>query len=124
MRGKVFSGKSEGTKFIKLQWVKKQIEEKLGFTPYPGTLNVRLTQGDARLVKSLTDKRGIEILPAAGFCRGKLFKACLMGSVECAVVFPEVADYSKDVIEVIASENLRKKLHLADGDYADLKIML
>ena len=124
LRGKVSSGKSEGTEFIKLQWVKKQIEENLGFTPYLGTLNIRLTRGDVKLKKSLTDTEGIEILPAAGFCRGKLFKACLMGSVECAVVVPEVADYPKDVIEVIASENLRRKLHLADGDLVDLEITL
>jgi CTP-dependent riboflavin kinase len=47
-----------------------------------------------------------------------------MGSVECAVVFPEVADYPEDVIELIASTNLREKLHLVDGDLVDLKIML
>lgn len=124
LRGKVFSGRSEGTKFIKLRWVKNQIKEKLGFTPYPGTLNIRLSQRNVKLKKSLREANGIEILPALGFCRGKLFKACLMGSVECAVVFPEVADYPEDVIEVIASTNLREKLHLVDGDLVDLKIML
>ena len=41
-KGSVFSGNGEGRKFIELPWVKRQIQEKLGFTPYLGTLNIRL----------------------------------------------------------------------------------
>lgn len=124
LRGKVFSGEGEGTKFIKLQWVKNQIKEKLGFTPYPGTLNIRLSQDNVKLKKGLTDAKGIEIWPTAGFRRGKLLKAYLMGNVECAVVVPEVAGYPEDIIEIIAPTNLREKLHLADGDIVDFKIMI
>ncbi|MEM2419584.1 MAG: DUF120 domain-containing protein, partial [Candidatus Bathyarchaeia archaeon] len=37
VKGKVFSGTGEGSKFVGLKWVKNQIEEKLGFTPFKGT---------------------------------------------------------------------------------------
>ena len=124
LKGKVFSGKGEGAEFLNLPWVRKQIKEKLGFTPYAGTLNVKLHKDSINLRKVLTSARGIKILPQPRYCRGKLFKACLMGTVVCAVVVPEVSGYPEDVIEVVASVNLREKLQLFDGDLVDVKIML
>jgi riboflavin kinase, archaea type len=122
IEGKVFSGKGEGAKFIKLPWVKKQIEEKLGFTPFLGTLNLRLCENGVKLKEQLKNEDSMEILPAEGFRRGKCFKAYLMDSLECAIVFPEVADYPADVIEIVAPVNLREKLQLKDGDVVEVKI--
>jgi riboflavin kinase len=124
LKGKVFSGKGEGTQFLNFPWVRKQIEEKLGFAPYEGTLNVRLYKDSINLRKTLTSASGMEILPQPGFCRGRLLKACLMGTVVCAVVVPEVAGYPEDVIELVASVNLREKLQLSDGDLVVVQIML
>jgi len=123
VKGKVFSGKSEAARFTELPWVKKQITEKLGFTPYSGTLNVKLTEDCVKLRSLLKRARGIEITPATSFCRGRCFKACLM-DVECAIVIPEIADYPSDVIEVIAPVNLREKLQLEDGDAIEIEISL
>jgi riboflavin kinase len=123
IEGKVFSGKGEGSRFIRLPWVKKQIEEKLGFTPFLGTLNLRLSENGAKLKEQLKKRNSIEILPAEGFYRGKCFKAYLMDSLECAVVIPEVAEYSPDVIEIVASVNLREKLQRKDGDVVEVKIL-
>ena len=122
LKGRIFPGKSEGAKFIRLRWVQRQIKEKLGFLPYRGTLNIRLTEESIGRKKALTRTNGLEILPATGYCGGKLFRAHL-GNVECAVVFPEIADYPEDVIEVIASVNLRRKLGLADGDFIKVDVM-
>jgi riboflavin kinase len=124
LKGKVFSGKGEGTQFLNFPWVRKQIEEKLGFAPYEGTLNVRLYKDSINLRKTLTSASGMEILPQPGFCRGRLLKACLMGAVVCAVVVPEVGGYPEDVIELVASVNLREKLQLSDGDLVVVQIML
>lgn len=124
LKGRVVSGKGEGAKFLKLPWVKRQIKEKLGFLPYEGTLNVRLNEDNIKLIKALTSAKGIEIMPQSGFCRGKLFKACLMSNVYCAVVVPEVAGYREDVIELVASVSLRERLRLSDGDLVDVKVML
>jgi riboflavin kinase len=70
--GTVFSGKGEGKKFISLPWVKRQIEEKLGFTPYAGTLNIRLTAESANRKELLEKAKKFEILPEEGFCKGSL----------------------------------------------------
>jgi len=122
LKGQVFSGKGEGAKYIKLPWAKKQIQEKLGFTPYLGTLNVRLTEDSAKLKETLTRAKSMEILPQPGFCPGKLFKASLTGDIKCAVVIPKVPDYPTDLLEIIAPINLRQKCHLKDSDAVEVKI--
>lgn len=122
--GKVFSGRGEGAKFIRLQWVRKQIKQKLGFIPYLGTLNIKITDDGAKLEKSLKKAKSIEISPANGFCRGRCFKAYLTNNLECAIVIPRIMNYPKDVLEVIAPINLRGTLQLKDGDAIDVRIWL
>ena len=122
VKGKVFSGSGEGAKFIQLPWVKKQITEKLGFTPYPGTLNIKVTEGNRELEKLLKNEKAIEITPIKGFCRGRCFNAILMGNLKCAIIIPEIANYAENTIEVIAQENLREKFKLKDGDVIEIKI--
>jgi len=122
IKGKIFTGKGEGAQFVKLPWVRKQIIQKLGFTPFPGTLNIRLTEDGTKLKKLLAKARATEILPAAGFCRGKCFKAYLAGSLECAIVVPEVARHPEGIIEIISSANLREKLRLKDNDVVEVEI--
>jgi riboflavin kinase len=111
--GKVFSGKGEGKRFVELPWVQCQVEEKLGFTPFFGTLNLRLNKESAAKKKLLVN--GLKVEPQRGFCPGMLFKACI-GGLECAVVLPQVPDYPLDVLEVIAPTYLRGQLGLADGN--------
>jgi len=122
VKGKVFSGSGEGARFIEISWVRKQITEKLGFIPYPGTLNIKLAEGIANS-KLLKKAKAIEILPVEGFCRGRCFNACFMDTLKCAIVIPEVENYPEDILEVIAPINLREKFKLKDGDIVDVKIM-
>jgi riboflavin kinase len=124
IKGRVFSGSGEGARFVRLPWVRKQIKEKLGFVPYLGTLNVKLTADSINLENLLEKAKPIEITPKKGFCRGICFNACLVDDAKCAILIPEVVNYPKDVIEVIAPENLRKKFKLKDGDVVEVKIAL
>lgn len=124
IRGKVFSGIGEGAKFIELPWVKSQIKEKLGFTPYPGTLNIKLDDESVKIRKMLEKAKAIEILPIAGYCAGKCFRAFIKETVKCAIVLPQVRNYPEDIIEIIAPLNLRKKISIKDGDCIEIKIML
>lgn len=107
---------------MKLSWVKKQIEEKLGFVPYPGTLDVRITMESVELKRALAEV-GVDILPAGGFHRGKCYRASFRTELMCALVVPEVAGYADNVIEIIGPENLREKFHLSDGDPVEVKVM-
>jgi riboflavin kinase len=113
-KGTVFSGKGEGKKFVDLPWVRCQIEEKLGFSPYSGTLNLHLNQESVKGKISLENVKGKMIEPQAGYCPGLMFKACI-GALDCAVVVPKVPNYPSDVLEVIAPVCLREKFGLMDG---------
>jgi riboflavin kinase len=123
LSGKVFSGRGEGEKFLELPWVKRQIKEKLGFTPYLGTLNVRLSEESAKRRKLLEKAAFVQVCPAEDYCNGKIFKASV-GVLECAIVIPEVTGYAADVLEIIAPANLREKLQLADGDQITITVHL
>jgi len=125
LQGKVFSGQKSGTKFVELPWVRKQIAEKLGFEPYLGTLNLRLTKESTETKKQfLKQGKAIEIVPAKGFYRGICFKALIMDRVEGAIIIPQVPSYSKDILEVIAPLRLRETLKLREGDEVRLTVYL
>jgi len=124
LTGKVFSGSGEGARFIELSWVKEQISEKLGFIPYLGTLNIRLAESGIYNKGLLRKAKSVDICPTEDFCQGKCFEAYFMGKLKCAIIFPEVADYPEDVIEIIASANLREKFRLKDGDLVNVTIKL
>jgi riboflavin kinase len=113
-RGTVFSGTGSGKRFVGLPWVKRQIEEKLGFSPFSGTLNLHLDKEGAGKKVLLEKAEGIVVEPQVGYCSGILFKACI-GALECAVVVPQVPSYPSDVLEVIAPVCLREHLKLVDG---------
>jgi len=123
LSGKVFSGGGEGKRFLDLPWVKRQILETLGFIPYSGTLNLRLSEESVKRRKLLEKAHSIKVCPAEGYFNGVLIKASI-GTLECAVVVPEIAGYPKDVLEIIASVNLREKLQLEDGTEVAVSVNL
>ena len=123
LNGKVVSGEGNGKKYLSLPWVKKQIEEKLGFTPYLGTLNLQLSTGSVARRKLLETTNALQIFPPEGYCAGLVFKACISGT-ECAIVIPQVKNYPKSLLEIIAPENLREKFHLTDGKKISVTVNL
>ena len=114
LKGLVFSGEGSGKKFVDLPWVSQQISEKLDFIPYSGTLNLRLNEKSLKWKKLLEKTPTEKIIPVKGYFNGVLFKA-FIGILECAIVIPLIPDYPEDLLEVIASVNLRKALELEDG---------
>jgi riboflavin kinase len=123
LSGTVCSGGSEGSKFLNLPWVKRQIEEKLGFIPYLGTLNVMLSEESVKRRKLLETAHSIKVSPSDGYCNGALFKA-FIDTMECAIVVPEVAGYPNDVLEIIASASLRETFQLEDGNEITVTVNL
>jgi len=113
--GAVASGQGNGKRYLELDWVKQQIKEKLGYTAYPGTLNIVLTKESVTQKQQLKKAQTIHIYPAAGYCFGSVYKASLKG-IECAIVVPEVEGYPENILEIIAPMYLRKALSLKDGD--------
>jgi len=113
LRGRVSSGGGTGSLFVNLPWAKKQFREKLGFSPYPGTLNLQLTSRTD--TENLRKAEGIKIEPQEGFHSGRCLKALVMEKVWGAIVVPDVPGYPHDILEILAPVNLRKALELKDG---------
>ena len=118
LRGTVFSGLKQAKFFLSQKNYALQFKKALGFTPYPGTLNLRLDSQSAEAKKALENAPGIAI---KGFRQGnrQFFGAkCVFATANntpCAVILPEKTHYSREVIELIAVKRLRTSLKLKDG---------
>jgi riboflavin kinase len=115
--GSVASGLGEGRYYLSQPGYVLQFAERLGYRPYPGTLNVRL-EGDALrtagLLKHWTGVR-IDGFEASGrsFGGAQCFRARLNGH-DCHLIHPDRTHY-RDVVEFISSDCLREALGLVDG---------
>ena len=123
LAGRVFTGQGEGKKYVKLSWVRRQIKEKIGFNPYPGTLNLRLDEENVKRRVLLEKDATLRVCHSEGYCTGLLFKASLNGGT-CGVVIPQVENYPENVLEVVASVNLKQKLRLRDGDLVTVTVFV
>jgi riboflavin kinase len=119
--GTVFSGEGRGKKFVELPWFKRQVEEKLGFSPYLGTLNLRLSIKEAEKRILLENAEGLVVEPQTGYYSGLLFKATI-DALECGVVIPIMPNYPGDVLEIISPLYLREHLKLKDGSLVTVSV--
>jgi riboflavin kinase, archaea type len=125
--GTVFSGLGEGAYYVSLKGYKRQFLSKLGFEPFPGTMNLRLNLPVYRKIRrDLGSMRGIHI---DGFKDGKrtfggaeCFKAMLNENVEGAVLVIERTIHDDTIMELISPVNLRKHFRLKDGDDLEISI--
>jgi len=129
LQGKVFTGIGEGAYYISLKGYRKQFIAKLGFAPYPGTLNIRLSNPLARrLRRDLEHYRGIRIHEFEDGQRtyggARCFRATINDAMEGAVLAIDRTHYDDSVVEFIAPTNVREKLGLKDGAEVTLNIRL
>lgn len=118
LKGKIVSGAGEGAYFSQIDWVQQQCKEKLGFKPYPGTLNLEIAPDDLPLIASLDQKKGIELIsPDPKFCNAKAFPVTL-GEIKGAIIIPEekVRIHAKNIIEIIGPLNIKASLNAKDGE--------
>lgn len=117
LAGEACSGLGEGASFTALEWVRREFLAKLGFEPYPGTFNLRMEGLDWEEAKRVMAREaGIAITPEPGYCAAKCFHVVVAGRITGAVVFPEVAGYPADKLEVISAVPVRQALGVEDGD--------
>ena len=116
--GKIVSGAGEGAYFTQIGWVQQQCDEKLGFKPYPGTLNLEISEEFLPAIELLDQKTGIELIsPDPQFCNAMVFQVSLQDIIG-AVILPEekVRVHPKNIVEVIAPLNIKASLNVKDGD--------
>ncbi len=116
--GAVTSGLGEGRYYLSQPGYVVQFSERLGYTPYPGTLNVRVGPPALRRVALVDGWTGIRIdgFEAGGrtFGGATCFPARMNGH-PCHLIHPDRSHY-QDVVEFVAAERLRDVLSLHDDD--------
>jgi len=125
LTGKVVSGDGEGRYYLSLKGYRQQFKEKLGFDPYPGTLNVLLDPESMEKKAMLAYRKPIVL---KGFTEGGkrygevlAFPARVRG-LEAALVVPLKTHHPPEIIEVVSPFELRKNLGLADGDVIEVVV--
>ncbi|MFB6221112.1 MAG: DUF120 domain-containing protein [Halolamina sp.] len=130
LTGHVTGGMGEGRHYISLPGYNRQFKERLGYEPYPGTLNVEL---DERSVRTRGELGAIEAVPIDAWEdeeRTYGSASCYVATVEgngrtfepAHVIVPDRTHHDEDQIELIAPEMLRDELGLADGDEVTVRI--
>ena len=127
LKGTLVSGMGEGAYYMSLKGYTKQFKEKLGYIPFPGTLNVKLTKKehietvsqfynrDCVLIKGFSDEKR-----TYGWV--KCFNAKLNNSINCDLIILERTHHDNSIIELISQVNIRKTAKLKDGSNLTIKI--
>lgn len=122
--GTVQSGLGEGRYYISRKGYIVQFQEKLGFIPYLGTLNLRIKPGSELALRKLRSMDGIHIdgftTEDRSYGPVKIFMGNISG-ITCGIIFPERSVYS-DVMEIISTEYLREKLEIFDGSEVTVEV--
>jgi CTP-dependent riboflavin kinase len=118
LKGKVVSGVRKAAYFTQLDWVQEQCLERLGFRPYPGTLNVEISEESLPILEVLQREQGIELIPPdTKFCAARAMLLSV-GNVSGALIIPaeDVRVHGKNIVEVISPLRLKDALQVKDGD--------
>jgi riboflavin kinase len=120
LEGVVFTGLGEGAYYISKENYRKQLTGKLGFEPYPGTLNLKLSSDyDIKTRMELDAYPAVEVEGFKNSDRSfglvKCYPAIIGNKVKGALVTATRSHYDVSVLELIAPVCLRKQLNLKDG---------
>lgn len=125
-KGKIVSGMGEGRYYTEQNGYIEQFKEKLGFVPYPGTLNVEIEYIEKNKLRLLKNHDAIIIqefkTENRSFGGVRCFKAEINGA-SGAIVLPLRSHYS-NILEFISPDFLRRKLGLKDTDIVEIVIFL
>jgi CTP-dependent riboflavin kinase len=122
--GILVTGSKKAAFFTQLEWVKRQFLNLLGFEPFPGTLNLMLSEQDEQVMEEIRQRPGIPLIsPDASFCQSRAYPVRI-GTISGAVILPEekVRIHGQKIVEIMAPVSLRESLHLQDGNRVDFVI--
>jgi riboflavin kinase len=123
-KGKVVSGLGEGRYYTEQKKYVEQFNKKLGFIPFPGTLNVEIEFIERNKLRLLKNRKAIEIqefkTENRTFGGVRCFRAKI-NEADGAIVLPIRSHYS-NVLELISKYHLREKLNLKDDNYVFVEI--
>ncbi len=119
--GIVARGMGEGAFFMSMGHYQDEIKEKVGFTAYPGTLNLKVVKKQKDSLETF-DKIRIDGFKKDNktFGGADCYKARIE-KVNGAIIIPHLTRH-KEVIEFIAPVHVRTELKLRDGDKVKVEL--
>jgi riboflavin kinase len=129
LKGTLVSGMGEGAYYMGLSGYTKQFKSKIGYVPFPGTLNVKLTQKiHQEAIKQFDILDGIKIKSFSDGKRTygwvKCFNARLNDMVGCQLIILERTHHDDTIVELISDVCLRDTAKLRDGSRVSIKIQV
>jgi riboflavin kinase len=126
-RGTIISGMGEGAYYMSMKGYTKQFKAKLGYIPFPGTLNVKLKDKVYTEAKrSLDTHEGIMINGFSDEKRtygwAKCHPAKINNSIDGALITLERTHYDDSIIELISHTNIKKAARLSTGAQISVRI--
>ena len=127
IKGTLVSGMGEGAYYMGLKGYTKQFKSKIGYVPFPGTLNLRVDQKiHQEAIKQFATLNGIKIKSFSDGKRTygwvKCFPAKLNNSTNCNLILLERTHHDNSVVELISKSSLRKSAKLKEGSKVSLTI--
>lgn len=127
VEGTLISGMGEGAYYMSLDGYTKQFKTKIGYVPFPGTLNVKIDKKVyLEALKQFEDFDGVKI---DGFSDGtrtfgwvKCFSCTINDSINCELIILERTHHDDTVIELISKVCIRDTGNLSDGSKISIKI--
>lgn len=127
LKGTLISGMGEGAYYMSLKGYTKQFKSKIGYIPFPGTLNVRLDKKiHQEAIKQFENLGGIII---ESFSDGKrtygwvkCFHAKINQSINCELIILERTHHDNSIIELISKVCIRKSAKLKNGSQVTITI--
>ena len=126
--GIISSGMGEGAYYMSMKGYTKQFKTKLGYVPFPGTLNVKLKDKE-----SIEAKRSLDAYPAIlvdGFSDDKRtygWVKCYpakINNIDAALILLERTHHDDSIIELISKTNIKKAIKLSTGSKLSIRVPL
>src|SRR3989338_7229998 len=122
INGVIVKGLGEGAYFMSMHNYQNEIKEKLGFTAYPGTLNLKVGKNQIDLLKNIAPikingfKSGNKTFGGASCYKAKI------KNIGGSIIIPDLTKH-KDIMEFIAPIHLKSELKLKDGDKVKVELV-
>ena len=125
--GNIISGMGEGAYYMSMKGYTKQFKLKLGYIPFPGTLNVKLK--DKKFVEAKRELDAHQGIKIDGFSDGKrtygwvkCYPAKINNSVDGMIITLERTHYDDSILELISHTSIKKIAKLSTGSQISIRV--